>query len=460
MVEQHSLGSHSSNIVKSAMRLAHKHRILLLLLAAIAFSVFTHWMVMREWHMPTYGNTMIHVASARHTIEYQQYPLEDYSYGGGIPNLYVPFYRMLVASFAILTGFSLDLTSRILVLIFAILLPLGFYLLGRKLFGETVGMLSAFLSVLPGELLIYTVRPLPQAYGLVLLPFAFHAYYKRDWLLSVFLTFAIALIHQEAIAFLVGGIGMYFGFIILHMIWKVLISQPFDAAKHSQILKISFFIIIFALATYLLWQFVMIGHFNIFELAQFKNHEGNTTSMDLYLLKTGVLVSTFSLIGLFVCAAIFVRFGIRDLQISEELRNALVTFLVFLLAAFGSYFVLNNFSLSRNVSLVSISFPFFLGPLEGMEIAAISLFAGVVAVLMVKGFDHSKFYKSNSSSAYLFLFALFAAGFFAVKNDAIGLRVFMDRFLVYLQQPLVVLAALGINSILDFFRHLRDFHLP
>jgi len=30
-----------------------------------------------------------------------------------------------------------------------------------------------------------------------------------------------------------------------------------------------------------------------------------------------------------------------------------------------------------------------------------------------------------------------------VKNDLVGLRVFMDRFLVYLQIPLIVLGGLG-----------------
>ena len=39
------------------------------LLAAVALSLYGHSMVFNEWVMPTYGNTMIHVASARHAIE-------------------------------------------------------------------------------------------------------------------------------------------------------------------------------------------------------------------------------------------------------------------------------------------------------------------------------------------------------------------------------------------------------
>ena len=441
----------SSELAKFAIKQAYKHKVIILLFMAILLSVHTHWMVMREWHMPTYGNTMIHVASARHVIEKGEYPLIDYSYGGGIANLYVPGYRILVAVLVLLTGLSLDFASRLIVLLFGIMVPLGFFILGKKLFGENVGTIAAFASILPGELLIYTVRPLPQAFGLALLPIAFHAFYTKNFRVALLCAFAITLIHQEAIAYLVGGLGVYFGFIILHLLWKVILGKGFDSAKHSALLKTSLYGILFSLAVYLLWQFVIIGHINVFELAQFKNHEGNTVSMDSYILKTGSLIANFSLAGLFVCLAIFTKYAIDDIDsLPSEIKPGLRSFVIFLFASFGSYFVLNNFSISRNASLVSISFPFFLGPLAGMEIAAISLAVAFFGVLLMKVLDRSENYQKFDKLAYLFLFALFFAGFVAVKNDAIGLRVFMDRFLVYLQIPLIILAALGLNSLLEF----------
>ena len=150
-------------------------RALVLLAVGLLLSLYTHSMVYQEWHMPTYGNTMIHVASARHLVEHGYYPLEnDYSYGGGVPNLYVPVYRFSLAEAVFLTGADYDAISRLFVMVFALLVPLGFFLLARQAFGEWAGVAAAFLASLVPELLIYTVRPLPQAMGLALLPIAFY----------------------------------------------------------------------------------------------------------------------------------------------------------------------------------------------------------------------------------------------------------------------------------------------
>ncbi|MFH1750528.1 MAG: hypothetical protein ABH863_02520 [Candidatus Micrarchaeota archaeon] len=452
------------DFIKSALRLISRHKVAFLLLIAILLSLHTHWMVLREWHMPTYGNTMIHVASARHVIETGDYPLIDYSYGGGIPNLYVPAYRILVAVFVLLTGLTLDEASRLLVLIFSVMVPIGFFILGRKMFGTNVGLLAAFACVLPGEFLIYTVRPLPQAMGLALLPIAFHAFYTRNLRVALLTALAITLIHQEAAAFLVGGLCVYFGFVILHMIWRVLISKEFNMEKHSHLLKHLLAGIAFSLFVYLAWQSLIVGHINFFELAQFKNHEGNVVSMDSYLLKTGSLVSTFCLAGLFLCVAYFVKYLLKEFSaIPDDVRPGLRSFFTFLFAAFGSYLVLNNFSISRNLSQVSISFPVYLGPLAGMEIALISLVVALFGVFVLKILDHSEEFSKHDKLAYLFLFALFVAGFVAVKNDAIPFiapRVFMDRFLVYLQIPLVLLASLGAYSLFEFALQLPKRHLP
>ncbi|MFH0970963.1 MAG: hypothetical protein V1835_00190 [Candidatus Micrarchaeota archaeon] len=452
------------DFAKSALAFLLKHKVAFLLVFSVICSLYTHWMVMREFHMPTYGNTMIHVASARHIIEHQEYPLEDYSYGGGIPNLYVPLYRELVANTVLLTGFSLDFTSRMLVLLFAVMVPLGFFLLGRKLFGTNAGILAAFLSVLPGELLIYTVRPLPQALGLILLPIAFHALFAQKWKTALFLAFAITMTHQEAIAFLVGGSGVFFGLTILFMVWKVLFSQGFNSAKISNILKLNLALIILAIAAYLLWQYSIVGHLNVLELAQFKNHEGNVVSMDSYLLKTGNLVSAFSMVGLVVCIGFILYYLIETTGgLNDDMRRAMHTFSVFLFSAFCSFAFLTNFSMNRNMSLISISVPFFLGPLKGFEIILLCLLAGLVSVAMVKTlYRHSEQFMKFDKLAYLFIFALFIAGLVAVKNDAlpfISPRVFMDRFLVYLQLPLILLSALGADAVLEFLRKVPKLHL-
>ncbi len=443
---------------KTGLKYIIAHKGAFLLLFAIILSLHTHWMVLREWHMPTYGNTMIHVASARHVVEHETYPLIDYSYGGGVPNLYIPAYRILLAVVVLLTGMSLDLASRFLVLLFSVMVPLGFYVLGKRLFNGSVGVFAAFLSVLPGELLIYTVRPLPQAMGLILLPVAFHAFFIKRWDLALLLSFIVTMTHQEAAAFLVAGFGAYAMFIILHMVWRVWVGKSFDIKAHSDVLQLAVASSFLAVIAYLVWQFVMIGHFNVFELAQFKNHEGNVVSMDSYILKTGLLVVAFSLAGLLVVFSYFFKRMVEDLpRISETYAMGLRTFLTFLAGAFLTYLVLNNFSFHGSQPLISIPMPMFAGS-EIMVISIIAGFAGVVISRVL--FDGPRIFTQSEKTAFLFLFALFAAGFLAVKNDAFGPipgpRVFMDRFLVYLQQPLILLAALGTTSLYEFLRHLHD----
>src|SRR3989338_6519820 len=182
-----------------------KRWIYALLLIAIAASVYSHSMVWKEFYYPTFGNTNLHVAFAQHILTHGEYPIQnDYSYGGGIPTLYVPGYRLLLAGTALIAG-NMDFAVRLLVMLFAVLLPVGFFLFTRELFGDVTGVAAAFFASLPAELLIYTVRPLPQALGLALLPFAFYAIAADKRKAAFALTIAIALIHQETIAFLAAG---------------------------------------------------------------------------------------------------------------------------------------------------------------------------------------------------------------------------------------------------------------
>ena len=260
------------------------------LLAAVALSLYGHSMVFNEWVMPTYGNTMIHVASARHAIETGEYPMwNDYSYGGGQPNLYVPLYRFLYAELVALTGLSFDLVGRLIVVLYALLLPLGFYLLGRELAGEWAGVASAFLASLSPELLIYTVRPLPQGLGLALLPIGFYFLAKKDLRASVLSAFLIVLAHQEAGVFFV---GCAFAFGALE------VARAFLAGKRVFAESMPGFAAWGAgTLTYLGWHFFAVRNLDLFALAQFQHHEGAFVSLQLLYDKTGLVLLALGALG-------------------------------------------------------------------------------------------------------------------------------------------------------------------
>jgi hypothetical protein len=337
------------------------------LCAAILVSLYSHWMVFDKWIAPTYGNVGIHLATARHVIEHGEYPLNDYSYGGNVPSLYVPIFRVNLASIAMLTGLSLDLVARLTVLVMAILLPLGFFLLARRLFGDVAGAFAAFLSLLPAELLIYTVRPLPQGLGLVLLPIAFYLVLKENRIAALVAAFGVAWVHQEALLFYVAVVGAFGVVKGVEFLWK-----RRDAAKNAAVLALACAAL--ATAAYLAWHFFMVGNIAVWELAQFKHHEGGVVSFEGIADKTGAVVTALSIVGL-----IFLAYGIFEKYKARKQA-----------AKPATDFTTEEFALTA-----------------------------------------------------------LAVGLLLVKNDVLGVQVFMDRFIVYLNEAMIPVAALGAAKLVE-----------
>jgi nitrate reductase NapE component len=331
----------------------------MLLVSAVLVSGWTHSLVLEHFLAPTFGNSGVHLASMRHVLEHQEYPMNDYSYGGGVPNLYVPLYRMGGASLSLLTGLDLDAGARLIVLLIALLLPLGTYALVRTLFQNPwAGLAAAFLVSAPSELLVYTVRPLPQALGHALLPLAWLGLAARKPELALPLAFLTGWVHQEAavfhagVAFALGAAGL--------LAWKV-DGRASERKEWLAYARLAFAAWAVTAVAYLGWHHLIVGAPPIWELSQFKYHEGGPLGYDTLWSKSGNTLSALALVGLGVALARLYR------------RPA---------------------------------------PRAGVGLA--------LSVMLL------------------------AVGLFTVKNDVVGIRVFMDRFLVYLQQAAVPLAGLGL----------------
>ncbi|MBI5226213.1 hypothetical protein HY994_03150 [Candidatus Micrarchaeota archaeon] len=327
-----------------------------LLVLAICVSVYAHIGVFDAFLAPTYGNTGIHQANARELVETGQYPFQnDFSYGGGIPNLYVPIYRFALAQLVVMAGLDFDSGQRWMVMLFALALPLAFFAFGSSFgssFGAWVGIAAAFLASFPSELLIYTIRPLPQGLGLVLLALAF-ALVLRKSRAAILAGVLLALVHQEAAVFFavavfaVGVVGKVYDYL---------------GKTDTPMAMTALWAWAATTATYFAWNFLILGHFNVFELAQFKHHEGGPVSMTLLLDKTGYLLLVLAALGS-------------------------------VLALWGAF------------QLWTRKKPF--GP-EAFGLVVLGV------------------------------------GLVAVKNDVLGLSVFMDRFIVYWQFAFIFLAAFGL----------------
>lgn len=323
------------------------------LLIAVVLSVYTHSMVFDQYYYPTYGNTNIHVASERELVESGYYPISnDFSYGGGIPNLYVPIYRFLASEIVFLSGEDFTLINRMLVMLFALLLPLGYYLLGRESFGEEAGLFAAVLVSLLPEMLIYTVRPLPQALGLALLPFAFYIVMRGKLIHALLASIAITWVHQEAGIFFVASV---FSYACLSTILNSIEKKRIDVTPHA---RVAFIAWLAGTLAYFAWHYYAVGNLNILELAQFKYHEGGVVTAQFVIDKTGLTVLIFGVIGALAAA-------------------------------------------------------------------------------------------SKKTEQKLFVFGVLLFSLFAIKNDLIGLQVFMDRFVVFLQIPLVLCAGFACAKIAE-----------
>jgi len=174
---------------------------------------------------------------------------------------------------------------------------LGFYLLGRELAGEWAGIASAFLASTIPELLIYTVRPLPQGLGLALLPIALYLIAKSDWKRASLVTVITVLAHQEAGVFLV---GCAFAYAVVEAIRGSLAA---GRIKVNEAARRAFACWAAGVAAYFAWHFFATGNFNVFDLAQFQHHEGGKVTFDLLFDKAGKSVLALGVIG--VAAAAF-----------------------------------------------------------------------------------------------------------------------------------------------------------
>lgn len=292
----------------------------ILLILAILTSIYIRLPVFDHFIMPTFGNTFIHVTIARETIDTGYFPLIDYSYGGGIPNLYVPAYRMLIAELSLLFGVDIIILSRYLVLFFGVLASLSFYVLTKSFSNEWAGVFAAFLASISPELVIYTLRPLPQSLGMVLVPFAIFAIVKNNYLLTALSFIFISLLHQETALVLVGIIFVYYN---LALLFK---------SSAERLALIAFIIGVF---TYLIWHFAIVGNINIMELAQFKYKESGS-SPNLFDLTNGVeKMPLFTRIGFLVSL-----FTIPGLLISLKKKNyLLLSFFILNFLAVGNEYI-------------------------------------------------------------------------------------------------------------------------
>jgi hypothetical protein len=296
---------------------------------------------------------MYHVGIERLTIQTGFYPTEELSYNGGFQHFYVPSYRLFVSSLSLITGIDPMVTIITSLAIFGII-----YAITKRASTPFAGVCALFLLMLSPEMIIFSIRALPELLGLftfpltlyfILLnkddtPFNLNAYLC----LSIFAASLTALTHQMTLLTLA----------------LVLVIYGLTQLKNKAELFNAWVPLAAAVIVYGIWQLYSLHTISIFGLAQVKFHEGMPVSLFTNDYNVGFFDRTgFLPVPLFIIGIIYLEYKRADKR--------------------------------------------------------------------------------------FLLYAWIAASLILTKNDLLGISIFMDRFLTFMVEGIIVLGGIGAYAILE-----------
>lgn len=162
------------------------------------------------YFLPTYDNAMLHAGRAADVIATGFWPYYELVFGGITPSYHLPVYPVLIAAFSTLTGLNLLWAERSVTLLLALLLPFAFFLLAKHVANDwRAGVLAAFFALVSANMMPWTTRNAPVAFGAVLLVLALYFIAAGRVKPAAFVAFALALTHPVALAVLVLTLVLY-----------------------------------------------------------------------------------------------------------------------------------------------------------------------------------------------------------------------------------------------------------
>ena len=301
---------------------------------------------------------MYHVGIERLTIQTGFYPTEELSYNGGFQHFYLPSYRLYVSSLSLITGIDPMVMSGMVTIITSLAICGIIYAITKRASTPFAGVCALFLLMLSPEMIIFSIRALPELLGsftfpltlyFILLnkgdkPFNLNAYLY----LSIFAASLTALTHQMTLLTLA----------------LVLVIYGLTQLKNKAELFNAWVPLAAAVIAYGIWQLYSLHTISILGLAQVKFHEGMPVSLFTNDYNVGFFDRTgFLPIPLFIIGIIYLEYKKADKR--------------------------------------------------------------------------------------FLLYAWIAASLILTKNDLLGISIFMDRFLTFMVEGMIVLGGIGAYAILE-----------
>ncbi|MEM0475587.1 MAG: hypothetical protein QW343_02215, partial [Candidatus Norongarragalinales archaeon] len=165
-----------------------------------------------DFFLPTYDNSMLHAGRARFIIDYGKYPDRELVFGGLTPTYHVPAYPALVAGLALLAGINWLWAIRVIALVFAVLLPLAFYCIAKKVSGGNAfaGAAAAFFALLMAGLTSWGMRTTPISLGVISVVALLWLVLERQWVLVLLGSVMLAFTHQPSLLVFFGTMCLFF----------------------------------------------------------------------------------------------------------------------------------------------------------------------------------------------------------------------------------------------------------
>ncbi len=340
-----------------------------------------------SYYPPVFDNSMLWAARARIIGDTGHYPEMEVVFGGITKTYHVPFWPGLVAGFSALSGLGLYWTIRAISFIQVVLLGLGVYLLAKRISGSrAAGALAAFLAFISPNLMMWGTRTSPISWGVVLLPFGLWFALENRRVLTALVGMALALDHQPTLVAYLLTLLLYVIFSNLHKVKGIISNKSIEGIEQAPIISG-----VLSFATYMTWHIRQTGLtcLNFKCLPQSAAHEfGNSIPMRDFLSKVPSIIGAAGVLAVTVWA---VR--------KESRVHQYAAYLGIVVTGVGAF----------------------------LDIPAM-LFLGLFLLL----------YGVSRKREELMLLAFITATAILVKNDALGIGVFTDRFLTHFDLALAV----------------------
>ncbi|HLD76279.1 MAG TPA: hypothetical protein VI874_04625 [Candidatus Norongarragalinales archaeon] len=159
--------------------------------------------------LPSYDNALLHTGRVHYVIDTGLWIPHEMVFGGVTPSYHVPAYASFTAALAKLSGLNYLWAVRLVALLFSALMPLGFYLLGKRLSNWQACVAAAFFALNSTGLMTWGTRTSAISLGVLLVVYLLYFLLEKRWFAALAGSVVLAMTHPPSLLVFFGTAGLY-----------------------------------------------------------------------------------------------------------------------------------------------------------------------------------------------------------------------------------------------------------